>query len=175
MPPTHPTGSFQVTGSSGSYPVSCHSSRAQSSATRGGNAPSILTNPSSRKSSTILSSIGPSSVTGPAPRIRFSTAPRFAVTATVLAVAGCAVARWPHPDERLATMAHGHDNDHGHGHGDRHHQGHRHDHTDVDWAEMAPLLESQAELFTSLYERAMTWLTDKQTEPGMIVDAGSGP
>ena len=58
-------------------------------------------------------------------------------------------------------MAHGH-------HGD-------HDHTDLDWAEMAPLLESQAELFTSLYERAMTWLTDKQTEPGLIVDAGSGP
>lgn len=58
-------------------------------------------------------------------------------------------------------MAHGH-------HGD-------HDHTDIDWAEMAPLLESQAELFTSLYERAMTWLTDKQTEPGLIVDAGSGP
>lgn len=58
-------------------------------------------------------------------------------------------------------MAHAH-------HGD-------HDHTDIDWAEMAPLLESQAELFTSLYERAMTWLTDKQTEPGLIVDAGSGP
>ncbi|NUQ97184.1 MAG: class I SAM-dependent methyltransferase [Streptomyces sp.] len=75
-------------------------------------------------------------------------------------------------------MAHGHHqhgtHDHGdHGHG-THGHGH-HDHTDIDWAEMAPMLESQAELFTSLYERAMTWLTDKQTEPGLIVDAGSGP
>ncbi|MFR0356111.1 class I SAM-dependent methyltransferase [Streptomyces sediminimaris] len=74
-------------------------------------------------------------------------------------------------------MAHGHqDAEHpghaGHGgHGSPHH----HDHADIDWAEMAPLLESQAELFTPLYERAMNWLTDKQTEPGLIVDAGSGP
>ncbi|MFC8519532.1 class I SAM-dependent methyltransferase [Streptomyces sp. NPDC057257] len=80
-------------------------------------------------------------------------------------------------------MAHGH-HDHGnHDHGNHDHGGHghgthghgTHDHTDIDWAEMAPLLESQAELFTSLYERAMAWLTDKQTEPGLIVDAGSGP
>ncbi|MCX5424924.1 trans-aconitate 2-methyltransferase [Streptomyces sp. NBC_00078] len=57
-----------------------------------------------------------------------------------------------------------------------HHHGHgEHDHTDIDWAETAPLLESQAQLMTSLYERAMAWLTDKQTEPGLIVDAGSGP
>ncbi|MGI5459419.1 class I SAM-dependent methyltransferase [Streptomyces sp. CA-249302] len=70
-------------------------------------------------------------------------------------------------------MAHGH---HDHGHHD--HGTHRHgthDHTDIDWAEMAPHLESQAELFTSLYERALAWLTDKQTEPGLVVDAGSGP
>ncbi|WP_367319822.1 methyltransferase [Streptomyces sp. HUAS ZL42] len=52
---------------------------------------------------------------------------------------------------------------------------HHHDHTDIDWAEMAPLLESQAELFTSLYERALAWLGKEVTEPGLIVDAGSGP
>jgi SAM-dependent methyltransferase len=52
---------------------------------------------------------------------------------------------------------------------------HHHDHTDIDWAEMAPLLESQAELFTPLYERALAWLAKEVTEPGLIVDAGSGP
>ncbi|MFE5814225.1 class I SAM-dependent methyltransferase [Streptomyces sp. NPDC056479] len=52
---------------------------------------------------------------------------------------------------------------------------HHHDHTDVDWAEMGPLLEAQAELFTPLYEHAMAWLAKRQTEPGLIVDAGSGP
>jgi len=56
------------------------------------------------------------------------------------------------------------------------HQHHQHGHhTDIDWAEMAPLLESQAELFTPLYERALNWLGKEVTEPGLIVDAGSGP
>ncbi|GHG86994.1 SAM-dependent methyltransferase [Streptomyces lanatus] len=40
---------------------------------------------------------------------------------------------------------------------------------------MAPLLEAQAELFTPLYEHAMAWLAKRQTEPGLVVDAGSGP
>ncbi|GAB2896318.1 class I SAM-dependent methyltransferase [Streptomyces deserti] len=52
---------------------------------------------------------------------------------------------------------------------------HHHDHTDIDWAEMAPLLEAQAELFTPLYEKALAWLGKEVTEPGLIVDAGSGP
>jgi SAM-dependent methyltransferase len=52
---------------------------------------------------------------------------------------------------------------------------HQHGHTDIDWNEMAPVLESQAELFTPLYERALGWLGHKQTDPGLIVDAGSGP
>lgn len=64
---------------------------------------------------------------------------------------------------------HGHDPDHGHG------PGHGHDHADVDWAEMAPLLEAQAELFAPLNERALAWLGKRQTAPGLIVDAGSGP
>jgi SAM-dependent methyltransferase len=66
-------------------------------------------------------------------------------------------------------MAHHHEHDKGH------HHDHHHDHHDIDWAEMAPLLESQAELFTPLYERAMAWLAKEQTEPGLVVDAGSGP
>ncbi|MFI1721506.1 class I SAM-dependent methyltransferase [Streptomyces sp. NPDC020489] len=73
-------------------------------------------------------------------------------------------------------MAHDHQDQHGehdHHHEDR--PGHHHDHTDIDWAEMAPLLEDQAELYTPLYERATAWLAKRQTEPGLIVDAGSGP
>ncbi|MEH0574270.1 class I SAM-dependent methyltransferase [Streptomyces sp. B21-108] len=57
-------------------------------------------------------------------------------------------------------------------HGDRHTHGH---HTDIDWAAMAPHLEAQAELFTPLYERALSWLGKEVTDPGLIVDAGSGP
>ncbi len=71
-------------------------------------------------------------------------------------------------------MAH-EDHDHRqHQHHD-HHRDHHHDHGDIDWGEMAPLLEAQAELFTPLYEHAMAWLAKRQTEPGLIVDAGSGP
>ncbi|MGC9376620.1 class I SAM-dependent methyltransferase [Streptomyces sp. MH13] len=65
---------------------------------------------------------------------------------------------------------HQHNHDHrGPGHG------HDHDHTDMDWAEMAPLLEAQAELYTPLYRQAMTWLAREATEPGLVVDVGSGP
>lgn len=62
-----------------------------------------------------------------------------------------------------------------------HHHHHKHDHpgtgtdTEIDWAEMAALLESEAELFTPLYERALGWLAQEVTDPGLIVDAGSGP
>ncbi|MCX5371988.1 class I SAM-dependent methyltransferase [Streptomyces sp. NBC_00015] len=64
----------------------------------------------------------------------------------------------------------------GQGHSHRHSHGHGHGHdTDIDWAEMAPHLEAQAELFTPLYERALSWLGREVTEPGLIVDVGSGP
>ncbi|WP_327319086.1 class I SAM-dependent methyltransferase [Streptomyces sp. NBC_01235] len=63
---------------------------------------------------------------------------------------------------------------HGHSHGSGHGHGHGHL-TDIDWAEMAPHLEAQAELFMPLYERALSWLGKEVTEPGLIVDAGSGP
>lgn len=53
--------------------------------------------------------------------------------------------------------------------------GHHHDHTERDWAEMAPLLEAEAELFSPLYARAAAWLSKRQPYPGLIVDAGSGP
>ncbi|MEU8650666.1 methyltransferase [Streptomyces sp. NPDC048737] len=59
---------------------------------------------------------------------------------------------------------------HGHGHGHGHGNG-----TEIDWAEMAPHLEAQAELFMPLYEKALSWLGKEVTEPGLIVDAGSGP
>jgi SAM-dependent methyltransferase len=65
-------------------------------------------------------------------------------------------------------MAHHHQqHNHGHGHG--------HEDTDIDWAAMAPHLEAQAELLAPVYERAMAWLAKEVTEPGLIVDAGSGP
>ncbi|MET9174736.1 class I SAM-dependent methyltransferase [Streptomyces misionensis] len=69
-------------------------------------------------------------------------------------------------------MAHDHQHgtEHGHGHGHGHGNG-----TDIDWNEMAPLLEAQAELFGPLYEQALGWLADEVPEPGLIVDAGSGP
>ncbi|MEU2339025.1 class I SAM-dependent methyltransferase [Streptomyces sp. NPDC013172] len=66
-------------------------------------------------------------------------------------------------------MAHDHDHDHDHRHT------HSHAGTDIDWAEMADHLESQAELFAPLYENALGWLGKEVTEPGLIVDAGSGP
>ncbi|OIJ67846.1 class I SAM-dependent methyltransferase [Streptomyces mangrovisoli] len=77
-------------------------------------------------------------------------------------------------------MAHQHDHDHRHhdheqASGGRPEHDHHHDHGDVDWAEMGPLLEDQAELFTPLYERTLAWLGKEVTEPGLIVDAGSGP
>ncbi|MEU0006814.1 methyltransferase [Streptomyces sp. NPDC006314] len=60
-------------------------------------------------------------------------------------------------------------------HPHHHKHGHGHDTTDIDWNELGPLLEAQAELFTPVYERAMAWLAKEVTEPGLIVDAGSGP
>ncbi|MEU6064338.1 class I SAM-dependent methyltransferase [Streptomyces sp. NPDC047082] len=62
-------------------------------------------------------------------------------------------------------MAHHHHHEHDHGHQD----------TYIDWAAMAQHLEAQAELLAPVYERAMAWLAKEVTEPGLIVDAGSGP
>ncbi|MFJ1805971.1 MULTISPECIES: class I SAM-dependent methyltransferase [unclassified Streptomyces] len=72
----------------------------------------------------------------------------------------------PHGDQ------HGNGHAHGHSHSRSHGDGHG---TDIDWAEMAPHLEAQAELFAPLYERALSWLGKEVTEPGLIVDVGSGP
>ncbi|MFE2068016.1 class I SAM-dependent methyltransferase [Streptomyces sp. NPDC059467] len=68
-------------------------------------------------------------------------------------------------------MAHDHQHDHQH---KREHT-HPHSHTDIDWGEMAGHLESQAELFAPLYENVLGWLGKEVTEPGLIVDLGSGP
>ncbi|MFI9615016.1 class I SAM-dependent methyltransferase [Streptomyces sp. NPDC052023] len=68
-------------------------------------------------------------------------------------------------------MAHDHHDDHRH----EHRPGHHHDHAEIDWTEMAPLLEAGAELYAPLYERALAWLAKQQTAPGLVVDVGSGP
>ncbi|MFJ6664746.1 class I SAM-dependent methyltransferase [Streptomyces sp. NPDC091383] len=76
-------------------------------------------------------------------------------------------------------MAHDHDGDHTHdGQGHEAGQGHRHGHghgADIDWNQLAPHLETQAELFAPLYRQALSWLADELAEPGLIADAGSGP
>ncbi|MDN3244833.1 class I SAM-dependent methyltransferase [Streptomyces mutabilis] len=71
-------------------------------------------------------------------------------------------------------MAHDHHEPH-HQHSHEHEHKHGHGHADMDWAEMAPLLEAQAELYTPLYRQAMTWLAREVTDPGLVVDVGSGP
>ncbi|MEU6811455.1 methyltransferase domain-containing protein [Streptomyces sp. NPDC046831] len=74
-------------------------------------------------------------------------------------------------------MAHdAHDNpSSGHGHQDQG-PGHGHHHTDLDWADFASELQTQAELYTPLYAGAMAWLAEEMpAAPGLVVDAGSGP
>ncbi|WP_181805132.1 class I SAM-dependent methyltransferase [Streptomyces shenzhenensis] len=72
-------------------------------------------------------------------------------------------------------MAHDHHHTDTHQHTHTHDPHHAHSNTDIDWAEMAGHLESQAELFAPLYESALGWLGKEVTEPGLIVDVGSGP
>ncbi|TRO60882.1 MULTISPECIES: trans-aconitate 2-methyltransferase [unclassified Streptomyces] len=60
-----------------------------------------------------------------------------------------------------------------HDHGQ--HDEHGHTHTHIDFADMLPMLEQEAELFTPLYAEVAGWLRERQPEPEMIVDAGSGP
>ncbi|MFD0310158.1 class I SAM-dependent methyltransferase [Streptomyces sp. NPDC127119] len=59
----------------------------------------------------------------------------------------------------------GHDHDHGHSHS----------HTHIDFAEMLPMLEQEAELFSPLYTQAASWLREMRPDPELVVDAGSGP
>jgi SAM-dependent methyltransferase len=75
----------------------------------------------------------------------------------------------------MAHQTDGHGHRHGGDQGSGHRHGHGHGRTDLDWAELCPMLESQAELFIPMYERALAWLGKEVTEPGLIVDAGSGP
>ncbi|MEU8618442.1 methyltransferase [Streptomyces sp. NPDC048623] len=71
---------------------------------------------------------------------------------------------------------HGHDSQgHGsHGHGSH---GHGHHHTDLDWAEMAPLLIAQAETQSPLYAEAAAWLASLLPAGSVrrVLDVGSGP
>ncbi|WP_137992318.1 class I SAM-dependent methyltransferase [Streptomyces vilmorinianum] len=57
----------------------------------------------------------------------------------------------------------------------RHH--HHHHTTDLNWTEMAPLLERQAEIQGDAYARAAAWIGDLLPAAGVrrILDIGSGP
>ncbi|ELP62925.1 class I SAM-dependent methyltransferase [Streptomyces turgidiscabies] len=72
-------------------------------------------------------------------------------------------------------MAHQHRHDHDHDQAPTPAHSHSHNHDDIDFATMIPHLEGQAELFAPLYADALAWLAGQQPEPGLIVDAGSGP
>ncbi|MFG2312294.1 class I SAM-dependent methyltransferase [Streptomyces sp. NPDC048566] len=67
------------------------------------------------------------------------------------------------------TAAHGHGPHHGRGHG------HGHGHEPMDFAALLPLLVQEAELFTPAYAEAARWLREQRSDPGLVVDAGSGP
>ncbi|MEU0432509.1 methyltransferase domain-containing protein [Streptomyces sp. NPDC006290] len=70
---------------------------------------------------------------------------------------------------------HGPAQDHGHGPAGNHGHAHSHDHTHMDFSQMLPMLVQEAELFTPAYVEAAEWLREQRPEPGLIVDAGSGP
>ncbi|MGY1496310.1 class I SAM-dependent methyltransferase [Streptomyces sp. QTS52] len=72
-------------------------------------------------------------------------------------------------------MAHQHRHNHDHDQASAQAHNHSHNHADIDFAKMIPHLEGQAELFAPLYAEALAWLRRQQPEPGLIVDAGSGP
>ncbi len=55
------------------------------------------------------------------------------------------------------------------------HHHHHHDHTQPDWAAMAPQLERSAEAAAPVHIRAAAWLRELHPHPKLIVDAGSGP
>ncbi|MCX5530243.1 class I SAM-dependent methyltransferase [Streptomyces sp. NBC_00006] len=77
-------------------------------------------------------------------------------------------------------MAHGHHQHEEHGqHQHGQHGGHgQHDHTDIDWADMIPMLERNASVYEPLYTQALDWLRASRpagADTGLIVDAGAGP
>ncbi|MFF5970964.1 class I SAM-dependent methyltransferase [Streptomyces sp. NPDC012769] len=90
-------------------------------------------------------------------------------------------------DHQAHHGAQGHGSGHGSGHasvhasGDGHRHGHGHGHghdgSDLDWAELAPLLTLQAETQSPLYAEAAAWLAS--LAPGAsvrrVLDFGSGP
>ncbi|OIJ97452.1 SAM-dependent methyltransferase [Streptomyces sp. MUSC 14] len=75
-----------------------------------------------------------------------------------------------HHGQQQAHHDHGGHQQHAHGG----HAGHAHG-GDIDWAAMAAHLETEAEVTAPAYESALAWLGTEVTEPGLIVDAGSGP
>ncbi|MGW8767617.1 class I SAM-dependent methyltransferase [Streptomyces sp. NPDC055815] len=73
-------------------------------------------------------------------------------------------------------MSQHHASHHGHQHGTGHDR-QPHDHTHLDWSEMAPLLERQAEIASPAYAEAAAWLGTLAPVQGVrrILDVGAGP
>jgi SAM-dependent methyltransferase len=68
--------------------------------------------------------------------------------------------------------------DHGHGpaHGSGHGHGHGHGHgTDLDWNAMGETIERRAQVYAPLYAQIIAAVRERVPDPGLIVDAGSGP
>ncbi|MEU5217609.1 class I SAM-dependent methyltransferase [Streptomyces sp. NPDC020807] len=78
-----------------------------------------------------------------------------------------------HDDRAGSQPGHGHQHGHGHGHGN----GHHHDGADLDWNQLAPLLERQAEIASPAYREAAAWLGTLAPVYGVrrVLDIGSGP
>ncbi|MFE7600702.1 class I SAM-dependent methyltransferase [Streptomyces sp. NPDC057494] len=73
--------------------------------------------------------------------------------------------------------SHGEGHGHQQGHGRQQGHGHHHGGTQLDWNEMAPLLELQAEIASPAYAEAAAWLGTLVPVQGVrrILDVGSGP
>ncbi|MFE1287874.1 class I SAM-dependent methyltransferase [Streptomyces sp. NPDC058751] len=86
-----------------------------------------------------------------------------------------------HHHDGCSGSGHGPAHQRGAAHDHRHHQGsapghgHGDGHTHMDFAQMLPMLVQEAELFTPAYVQAAEWLRGRRPDPGLIVDAGSGP
>lgn len=102
----------------------------------------------------------------------------LAEPATFLAIPADSSHAGPMSQQSASHQGHSH----GEGHGPQHTDGHKHAHghhdgTHLDWNQLGPLLERQAEVAGAAYADAAAWLGTLAPVPGVrrILDVGSGP